>query len=98
MFYVQDKTELGLGIKHINFPKLSSLNGENTSVKPMINIYLKHRKLIAGSVYRPNSKKVYLVPSSILTILKCIPSFLLIVRNAETVSSEHELFILKQVF
>lgn len=66
VFYVQEKTELGLGIKHVNFPKLNSLNSEKTSVKPMINIYLKHRKLIAGSVYRPNSKKVYLVPSLFL--------------------------------
>jgi len=63
VFYVEQKTEISLGIKHINFPSLKSLNDERTPIKPMISMYLKHRIKVAGSFYRPNSKKVYLSPS-----------------------------------
>ncbi len=61
--YIKEKTQVSLAFKHINFPKIRSLKSDKTAIKPLLSIYLKHKMKIAGSFYRPNSKKVYLLPS-----------------------------------
>jgi type IX secretion system PorP/SprF family membrane protein len=66
VFYIKEQTELSLGIKHINFPSLKSLNDQRTPIRPMISLFMKHRIKIAGSFYRPNSNKVYILPSLLL--------------------------------
>lgn len=66
VFYIEDQTELSVGVKHINFPSVKSLNDERTPIKPMVSVFLKHRVKVAGSFYRPNSKKVFVLPSLLL--------------------------------
>ena len=66
VFYVKETTELSLGLKHINFPSVRSLNDEKTVIKPMVTVFMKHRIKVGGSFYRPNSKKVFVLPSLLL--------------------------------
>jgi len=63
VFYVEEQTEFSLGLKHINFPHLKSLHDEKTPIKPMVSLFVKHRIKVAGSFYRPDSRKVFMLPS-----------------------------------
>ena len=63
VLFTDNGFELGLGIRHLNFPLLSRNAGVVNRINPFLTLFLGNRYHLSGSVYRPNSKMVYMIPS-----------------------------------
>ncbi|MDB4835227.1 PorP/SprF family type IX secretion system membrane protein [Cyclobacteriaceae bacterium] len=58
-----EKTMISLGVRHINFPQLSTLTNDKVTIDPLISFYASHRWRVSGGFQRPNEKNMFLEPS-----------------------------------
>lgn len=63
VLFTEKGFEFAIGARHINFPLLSKNETVTNRIKPFITTKIANKWQVAGSVYRPNSKIVYLIPS-----------------------------------